>query len=141
MSPGRLFYFVPVLLFLAVQLIAQGQQKEVILQAKQYSLTPEKGVIYMVSGGPLYHSTNWPGPQLRQLNVAWQFANEFVYRTNLRDEYELPSLTSYYDEKSKLCYIEFKGKTGVKPLTVAVNSAGKVWITEKSVDSVMKKKK
>ena len=75
---------------------------------------PEAGVEYTLAASSLYRHVRGsdPGPAERDTSIAWTFANEFVYRTALANEYVVPAGCSAGPTKDGWCRVSFSAKDG-----------------------------
>jgi hypothetical protein len=82
-------------------------------------LVPESGTIYSLAGGWLYHAPNNEGLASKALGLGWKRANEFVYRTALANDYDLPASRS--EMKDGWFEMEFTSKGQKARLLVEVS--------------------
>lgn len=69
---------------------ARKSQEPVLLQ-EQSNLFPETNVVYRLVMPPTLYRTVQPGPKEERTSRGWQAANEFVFRTALRLQLQLPA--------------------------------------------------
>ena len=90
------------------------------ISVAQSGLAPIAGTTYRVIVPPKLYETHQPGPKGQATSQAWSLANEFVFRTALRETCILPS------EKvipHKIGYmVVFKHKNGDRQTRIFVNA-------------------
>ena len=91
----------------------------VVVDAKQTDIVPQAGLLYRLAPGQLYATTE-PGPKERDKSMAWSTANEFVFRTALRNQCALPG-TGAIQHKTGVMVL-FEKKESGKKLHVFVRS-------------------
>ena len=92
----------------------------VTVESTQSRLQPQTGVTYRLVGNWTY-KTDEPGPAEMRNAYAWSLANEFVFRTNLRELFVLPSLSSGKRKEDALYSVTFARKAVGKQLTLLVD--------------------
>ncbi len=93
----------------------------ILLETIQTNLVPDKGSVYHIVMTFQLHETHQPGPKEADTFIAWRLANEFVFRTSLRDRYILPSENAGPLKNEGEFEVVFKEKNQRRPLTVRVN--------------------
>lgn len=63
-----------------------------LIEPKQTNLTPQTNVLYTLVTPPMLFETHQPGPKEDTKSRAWKLANEFIFRTSLREQVQLPAL-------------------------------------------------
>jgi len=96
----------------------------VTVESTQSRLQPQTGVTYLIVANWIY-KTDEPGPAEIKNAYAWSLANEFVFRTNLRELFVLPSLSSGKRKEDALYLVIFARKAGGKQLTLLVDPKSK----------------
>ena len=61
-----------------------------ILPPVQSELMPTIGTYYLMRPPDVYKAIGEPGPANSKMNTAWSLGNEFIYRTILRADVNLP---------------------------------------------------
>ncbi len=91
---------------------------------------PEPGVFYHIITPPFLYITDKAGPKSIKSSQAWCVANEFVFRTALRNVAVLPACSVYPGESGYR--MRFEGKEGASDLQVFVREDLKAarWIKE-----------
>lgn len=90
------------------------------IEGRQTNLAPVIGTLYLIAGSDLYTPADNPGPASTELSIAWQIANEFVFRTALQAKYSLPAGSSRL-LKNGDALVSFMPKQPGKELTVLVH--------------------
>jgi hypothetical protein len=90
------------------------------IEGRQTNLFPVIGTVYLISGSDLYKQPENPGPGSKELSIAWQIANEFVFRTALQAKYNLPAGSSRLLANHD-ALVGFTPKQGGKELAVLVH--------------------
>ena len=95
----------------------------------QTNLIPVAGTIYIMTGKDLYRNnakeTHNPGPADANLSFAWDTANEFVFRTALQTQYQLPAGGGSQLHQNGDATVSFMPQKGSKKLTVLVHHGGR----------------
>ena len=63
----------------------------VILKPEKSNMMPSVGTRYQLASNPRLFETHQPGPKEKNPSIAWALANEFVFRTALREQCVLPA--------------------------------------------------
>lgn len=99
---------------------AAGTNAIVTLESVQSRLVPQTGVTYRISANWIY-TTDDPGPANVQNSLAWSLANEFVFRTGLRDILVLPASSSGKRKEDHFYAVTFERKSGGKHLILLID--------------------
>ena len=92
----------------------------ITIESTQSRLQPQTGVTYRIAANWIY-KTDDPGPAEIQNSSAWHLANEFVFRTSLRDLFALPASSSGKRKEDDLYSVTFARKAGGKELMLLVD--------------------
>ena len=92
----------------------------VTVESAQTNLQPQTGVTYRIAANWIY-KTDDPGPTEIQNSSAWRLANEFVFRTSLRELLALPASSSEKRKEDDLYSVTFARKSGGKQLILLVD--------------------
>ena len=84
-----------------------------------HSFRPDPRFEYVLARGTLFR-TFQPGPASGENGRAWNLANEFVYRTSLVEQYDLPAQWSGAF-RAGIYTVGFKGKDGQGEIAVEVD--------------------
>ena len=97
-----------------------GPTQTVSIASVDTNRVPVAGVVYSVPPPNLY-SNDWrtePGPAHLHLGLAWSTANEFVFRTALRERYKLPGGSSIWNTNGTavISFSPLRGKGEIRLL-------------------------
>jgi len=102
----------------------------VILESVKSKLQPQTNVIYKIAPNWIYKTDN-PGPPEFETAHAWSLANEFVFRTGLRDSLDLPAQSAGKQHKD-LYSVTFGTRNNGKEVVLFVDpKAGTVRLNKK----------
>ncbi|MEW6009115.1 MAG: hypothetical protein AB1629_05745 [Candidatus Omnitrophota bacterium] len=104
-----------------IQIEVRGKKQRVELQPIKSKLVPQKGVVYHIIVPPQLHETHEPGPAEQNTYIAWRLANEFVFRTELREYYVLPSQSVGPQKSAGEYMVSFVSRKGDKQLIIRVD--------------------
>ncbi len=107
-----------VLIFLTA---AVGVAADIIqIEPKQTTLIPQTKVLYTLIIPPMLYETDEPGPREKAKSIAWKLANEFIYRTSLREKVQLPALKAVQHKIGVM--VVFSQKDSKKKIHIFVRS-------------------
>src|ERR1700674_1283053 len=71
-----------------------------MIDARRSIFVPVADTYYVLEPGDIYQNKDPgnPGPASTEMERAWDMANEFVYRTSLRDRFLLPAYRAGPDD-------------------------------------------
>ncbi len=104
-----------------IQIEVKGKKQRVELQPIKSKLIPQKGRVYHIITPPQLHETHEPGPSELNTHIAWRLANEFVFRTELREYYVLPSQSVQSQKANGEYTVFFSPKKGDDQLIIRVD--------------------
>lgn len=87
---------------------------------EQIDIIPKPGNLYVLAGNSLYETKD-PGPSAIGTSIAWGLANEFVYRTGLRNVYKLPAQSVRSTQQADWYEVEFESQNGDKTIRIQVD--------------------
>lgn len=96
-----------------------GTNTVITLASEQTGIIPQTNSLYRLAP-PIIYKVRDPGPKEVVTSLAWALANEFVFRTGLRDRCKLPSASARPEKGGTAIY--FQSKDGDKQLRVFVTS-------------------
>jgi len=112
-----------ILVTASVAISALAQTNDVVtVAAKQTDVIPQTGVLYRLAPGQLY-KTSETGPKEQTTSQAWAQANEFVFRTALRDTCVLPASKAIQHKIGVMVVFQVR-PTGKKRVSVFVRNDG-----------------
>ncbi|MBN2382824.1 hypothetical protein JXQ70_08075 [bacterium] len=113
-------------LFLVLPILCWADGEPVEIESAQSNFEPKAGVWYQLIGNDIYEQNSDPGPAELYNGMAWDLANEFVFRTNLKNIYSLPARTSGFakennPEKKHIFIVEYESKKEGTRLKILVD--------------------
>jgi hypothetical protein len=112
------------LLFLQLVMAVDADNRDddyITIPSAQTTINPTTTKTYRITPDTLFRTTE-PGPAQMRTSQAWSIANEFVFRTSLRNEFVLPASSAEAERESGGLYIvAFEPKSGGKRLKVQVD--------------------
>jgi hypothetical protein len=93
----------------------------ITIPSAQTTINPTTTKPYRITPDTLFRTTE-PGPAQMRTSQAWSIANEFVFRTSLRNKFVLPASSAGAEGKGGGLYVvAFERKGGGKRLKVQVD--------------------
>ena len=80
------------IIFMVAAAAAVAASDSTLIEPKQTNLAPQTNVLYTLVTPPMLFETHQPGPREETTSRAWKLANEFVFRTSLSEQVQLPAL-------------------------------------------------
>ncbi len=100
----------------------------VTVESTQSRLQPQFGITYRIAANLLYKTDN-PGPAEMGTSKVWNLANEFIFRTVLREAFVLPAYSAGKRKEDDCYIVVFARKGGGKEMKLIVDPKKEtVWL-------------
>src|SRR5205823_155429 len=109
--------------------LGSGESQPPEIEARQSDMMPKANTYYRLYPNDIYKKdSSQPGPASVKTSIAWDMANEFVYRTALRRLCQLPANAAGPDDGGYMVTFERIGGSGELKIFVTGDFNAVKWV-------------